>query len=223
MTTALDKALDSMVSHIESVNAAREDLDVQMLIKAFEGAAFANFDEDDIGSELADIASNVAFDSRAFALSGTGGIKQANKSRSDIQAARDRLVTMMQDLRKAKSKTAKVLRTATVFLREKDLISGSTAKQADDFCAVTLREIAYRHETIESLISQVKDTLVLIDSKSRSLDSWFTLHKQYVFITGNRGPRGEQETFDRASQGRGLGKHRDSSGEEDDEDYDDEE
>lgn len=204
--TSLADAIDAVVAETETVALLREDMVIKQLLKSFKNAAFTHVDEPGILDELAAMAEQVTFSSKAFPLDGTAGIEQANKFRTKLQAVRERLVALDQDLRNTQVKTARVFRVGIVYLRQQDGVQGSTAKHTDDLCSVVLREIVELQETVKLLMDQVKETLSLVDGKTRSLDAWFSLHKQYVFMTANRGPRGEQETHDKASKGTPAGR-----------------
>jgi hypothetical protein len=117
-------------------------------------------------------------------------------------------MAISQKLRETKLMTHRVMRVGQVYIRQLDAVDG-TGKHMDDLCAVALREIVEHFETLTALIVDTKETLKVVDEKSKTLDAWFVLHKQYVFMTGaSRGPYGEQETHDRASKGKSLGRRR---------------
>lgn len=194
---SLSDAIDAAVAHTEVVSSAREDKIVSNLIKAYLKAPWAQFDAEAISEELSELSASVTFDTKAFPLDGTRGIKTARNARIELQAIRDRLVSLDRSLREGLSKTAKVLRVGLVYLRKSDVFKEKTAKHLDAIAEVCLREIVENQETMKLLLDEVKETLSTIDSKAKVLDSWFSLHKQYVFMTGmSRGPRGEQETYD---------------------------
>jgi len=208
--TDLEEALDAVIEHTAIVSEIRSDLVLRRLVKSYQKAGFAKFDEDEIGDELRDLSDRVAFDTSAFPIDAIEGIKAAASARMDLQAARDRLVSLSRKLREGISKSSRVLRVGLVYIRQRDDIKRvPTAKHKDDVANVSLREIVESYESMKLLLDEVKETLSAIDDKSKVLDAWFLLHKQYVFMSGDRGPRGEQDTNDEAR--RQLGKKRQRS------------
>lgn len=206
----LEAALEAALGENETVAELRGDLVVKKILKGFGAAGFVQFDEDEITEELSDLSIRVAFDSDGFPLDGMTGVKNAARARMDLQAARDRLISISRALRHGIVKTNKTLRIAQVYLRQKPAIQKvSTAKHKDEMALVALREIVEKQESMKMLLEDVRETLSGVDDKARVLDSWFALHKQYVFHTVNRGPRGEQETHKEASRPRRqLGRRR---------------
>jgi hypothetical protein len=204
--TDLHQAIENIIAETEVVSEIREDPVIKKLIRMYLKAPFAQFDESTIEDELVDLSNRVAFDTQAFPIDALAGVKAAAKARMDLQAARDRLISLSRRLRSGLSKANKVLRVGQVYIRQgESLKKVSTAKHKDDIAYVALREIAESYESMKLLLDEVKETLSGIDDKSKVLDAWFLLHKQYVFMAGKRGPYGEQETHEEASS---LGRRR---------------
>lgn len=183
---SLNGAIDALVDDISAVSAIRENEVLKKLIEAFNAAPWTQIDAEAIIEELTEMSANVAFDTKAFPLEGTKGLIKAKRSRLELQSVRDRLTAMSRDLRQTLVKTAKVIRAGTVYIRALDVAQSRTAKQLDDLCAVALREIVDYYETTKGLVQEVREVTTLIDTKTKTLDSWFSLHKQYVFLTGAR-------------------------------------
>lgn len=191
----LQDALGEMLDSTALVVTLRDDAVIKKLISAFKGANFAKFDPDALLEELSEIANSAAFDIDGFPLDGTDGIEAAAAHRFKLQALRDRLVALHKKLREANSKISRTYRLATVHLRQHELMKGMTVKAQDDVAYACLREIADIQENMKLVFESAKDALTSIDDKTRTLDAWYSLHKQYVFMTANRGPKGDEEGY----------------------------
>jgi hypothetical protein len=206
---SLSDAIDAVVAETPLVEQLRKEEVIKRLIEAFKQVPWVtNLDPEALTDELTELATSVSFSTKEFPLHGTGGIAKAKTARMQLQSTRERVMAISQKLRETKLMTHRVMRVGQVYIRQLDAVDG-TGKHMDDLCAVALREIVEHFETLTALIVDTKETLKVVDEKSKTLDAWFVLHKQYVFMTGaSRGPYGEQETHDRASKGKSLGRRR---------------
>jgi hypothetical protein len=195
----LDDAAEEVIDAVTVVVTLREDLVIKRLITAFRAANFAKFDPEALLDELNDIANDAAFDSEGFPLDSTDAIVAAAKHRFKLQALRDRLISITKRLREAMSKVARTYRLALVNLRQNDLLKSMTVKAQDEVVFGVLREIADVQDSMKLVKDSVQDALTSIDDKTKTLDAWFALHKQYVFMTANRGPKadGDEEATPR--------------------------
>ena len=214
---SLSDAIDAVVAETATVSAIRADPVVQQLLNAYKRTGWAKVDSANLTEEIAECASYAGFDTTAFPLRGTGGIKNSRNARLALQAYRDRLMAIQRPLREGISKTNRVLRIGFVYLRQNPLLKGMTVKHSDAVCEVSLREIVESQETLKFLSGEVTEALNAIDHKTKTLDAWFNLHKQYVFMNG-KSPYGDQETHDKASQQQAskLGKRRQQTDDADD-------
>ena len=196
MKSKLKAATEEVIEATTVVAVLREDAIIKRLIVAFQAANFAKFDPDALLTELNDIANNAAFDGEGFPLESTEGIKNAAKHRFKLQALRDRLISINKRLREAMAKVGRTYRLTVVHLRQHENIKSLTVKAQDDVVFAVLREIADVQDDMKLVMDSVKESLSSIDDKTRTLDAWFALHKQYVFMTANRGPKddGNEET-----------------------------
>ena len=206
---SLANVIDATVAHMPLALSIRSDMVVESLLRSYKKVR-TNMDVEAILSELSDIAVKVSLDGTAFPLDTTAGLAQARDSRFGLQSLRDRVTTISGSAKKQLSRYRKVYRVGYLYVRQKPEVTALTAKLADSICEVSLREIVEDIDDMKEVISSAKETLSSLDAKSSTVDSWFALHKQYVFMLGkSRGPRGEEETYNNASngqRGRGIGR-----------------
>ncbi len=207
MSKTVAKAAEEVVEATSVVQDLRGEVVINKLIAAFQLAKFAKFDPEALLEELTDIANDAAFDSEGFELDSTDGIADAVKHRFKLQALRDRLVKINQRLRESMSKIGRTYRLALVYLRQHDMVRSLTVKAQDEIAFAALREIADAQDNMKLVMDSVRDTLQSIDDKTRTLDAWFSLHKQYVFLALNRGPRSDGDEENSKAPKR-LGKSR---------------
>ena len=189
MSRELTTATEEVIDATSIVVLLRKDLVVKRLIVAFQAANFAKFDPEALLEELNDIANDAAFDGEGFPIDSTQGISNAAKHRFKLQALRDRLISINKKLREATSKVGRTYRLTLVYLRQNEVVKTLTMKAQDDVVFAVLREIADVQDSMKLVMDSVKEALSSIDDKTRTLDAWFALHKQYVFMTANRGPK----------------------------------
>lgn len=179
---------------------------VQQLLKAFKASKRFQIDEDALLEELQDISNTGMV--KSLRLPGTDGLKEAATLRFAVQGARDRVVAMNQELRSVLLAATRTYRTGLVFLRQQPQLAGMTAKAVDDIATLTLAEVSECVQTIERLLVETKETLANLDDRSRVIDSWFSLHKQYVFMSLNRGPSADKDDEEPEQPVRKLGRPR---------------
>ena len=196
MKSKLTAASEEVIEATTVVVALREDGVIKRLITAFQAANFAKFDPESLLEELNDVANDAAFDGEGFPLDSSEGIADAAKHRFKLQALRDRLIGINKKLREAMAKVGRTYRLTMVHLRQHEVIKTLTVKAQDDVVFAVLREIADVQDDMKLVMESVKESLSSIDDKTRTLDAWFALHKQYIFMTANRGPKadGDEET-----------------------------
>ena len=112
----------------------------------------------------------------------------AHTRRIEIQGVRDRLVNVNGQLRGVLMRALRIDRQARVYLRQKQEVMDLTAKAAEDLLAVVLEDVSSVVEHVKLLMDMGKEALTNIDERTRLLDSWFTLHKQYAFLTLSKNP-----------------------------------
>lgn len=188
---ALESVLSRLASKISIVEKYRDDVTVQALITSFKRRKRYAFDPEVLFTELRQIEIDTGFG--AFTLEGTSGIEEANEARTKVRGARSRVVTMSQWLRDVHLGASRVLRVGSVWLRTQEDMRALPAKLSDDVVILTLREIYEVVESTKVIQEQVKEALVSIDDKSRSLDAWFNLHKQYIFLNYGKKNDGDSE------------------------------
>jgi hypothetical protein len=179
---------------------------VQQLLKAFKTSKRFQIDEGALLEELQDIANTGLV--KSLRLPGTDGLKEAAQLRFAVQGARDRVVAMNQELRSVLLAATRTYRTGLVFLRQQPQMVGLTAKATDDVVMLALFEVSECVSTVERLLVETKETLANLDDRSRVIDSWFSLHKQYVFMSLNRGPSADDDDKEPEQPARKLGRQR---------------
>lgn len=192
--TDLDEAARQMRANTSIIQELRSVVIVQQLLKAFKTSKRFQIDEEALLEELRDI-SNAGM-VKSLRLPGTDGLKEAATLRFSVQGARDRVVAMNQELRSVLLSASRTYRTGLVFLRQQPQMAGLTAKATDDVAMLVLAEVSECVQVLERLLVETKETLANLDDRSRVIDSWFSLHKQYVFMSLNRGPSADEEDED---------------------------
>lgn len=204
--TDLEAAARQMRESTGVVVELRGQVLVQQLLKAFKASKRFQIDEDALLEELQDISNTGMV--KSLRLPGTDGLKEAAQLRFAVQGARDRVVAMNQELRSVLLAATRTYRTGLVFLRQQPQLTGMTAKAMDDVATLTLAEVSECVQTIERLLVETKETLANLDDRSRVIDSWFSLHKQYVFMSLNRGPSADKDDEEPEQPVRKLGRPR---------------
>lgn len=204
--TDLEAAARQMRESTGVVVELRGQVLVQQLLKAFKASKRFQIDEDALLEELQDISNTGMV--KSLRLPGTDGLKEAAQLRFAVQGARDRVVAMNQELRSVLLAATRTYRTGLVFLRQQPQLTGMTAKAIDDVATLTLAEVSECVQTIERLLIETKETLANLDDRSRVIDSWFSLHKQYVFMSLNRGPSADKDDEEPEQPVRKLGRAR---------------
>lgn len=190
--TTLEEAFEAMSQASPLVADLRQDLVVARMLSAFQASALSKLNYNAIQQEISTIAAGAAFGTEAFPLEGTSGIDTAWDARLRLQSARDSLLAFSRSLRRAVLKTNRLLRTTRVYMRQLDLTSTIAAKAFDEVVLISLREIASVNEEAKALLEDVNEALEAVNEKTRTLDSWFALHKQYVFLTGGNNRAGTE-------------------------------
>lgn len=204
--TDLEVAARTMRENTGIVMDLRGQVLVQQLLKAFKTAKRFQIDEDALLEELQDIANTGLV--KSLRLPGTDGLKEAAQLRFAVQGARDRVVAMNQELRSVLLAATRTYRTGLVFLRQQPQMVGMTAKATDDIVMLALVEVSECVSTVERLLVETKETLANLDDRSKVIDSWFSLHKQYVFMSLNRGPSADEDDKEPEQSARKLGRQR---------------
>lgn len=204
--TDLEVAARTMRENTGIVMDLRCQVLVQQLLKAFKTAKRFQIDEDALIEELQDIANTGLV--KSLRLPGTDGLKEAAQLRFAVQGARDRVVAMNQELRSVLLAATRTYRTGLVFLRQQPQMVGMTAKATDDIVMLALVEVSECVSTVERLLVETKETLANLDDRSKVIDSWFSLHKQYVFMSLNRGPSADEDDKEPEQSARKLGRQR---------------
>jgi len=204
--TDLEVAARTMRENTGIVMDLRGQVLVQQLLKAFKTAKRFQIDEDALLEELQDIANTGLV--KSLRLPGTDGLKEAAQLRFAVQGARDRVVAMNQELRSVLLAATRTYRTGLVFLRQQPQMVGMTAKATDDIVMLALVEVSECVSTVERLLVETKETLANLYDRSKVIDSWFSLHKQYVFMSLNRGPSADEDDKEPEQSARKLGRQR---------------
>lgn len=204
--TDLEVAARTMRENTGIVMDLRGQVLVQQLLKAFKTAKRFQIDEDALLEELQDIANTGLV--KSLRLPGTDGLKEAAQLRFAVQGARDRVVAMNQELRSVLLAATRTYRTGLVFLRQQPQMVGMTAKATDDIVMLALVEVSECVSTVERLLVETKETLANLDDRSKVIDAWFSLHKQYVFMSLNRGPSADEDDKEPEQSARKLGRQR---------------
>jgi hypothetical protein len=198
---SLSDAIDAVVGELEEVQILRAEPTVHLLLQRFEKMAAMRMDAEEIALEIEDMMGDVPLLSDAFPLQGTAGQKSANRARLKIQAIRDRLVSIDGAAHKSLHLVSRLLKVGTLYLKQQPLVSSKAVKHGDLICEVVLREVTEAKENLHMIRDLAKASLSALDAKSKTLEAWFVLHKQYVFMSyEGKGHRGEQETHNRASE-----------------------
>jgi len=187
----LETAARQMRESTSVIVELRSQVLVQQLLKAFKASKRFQIDEDALLEELQDISNTGMV--KSLRLPGTDGLKEAAELRFAVQGARDRVVAMNQELRSVLLAATRTYRVGLVFLRQQPQLTGMTAKAIDDVGMLTLAEVSECVQNIERLLVETKETLANLDDRSRVIDAWFSLHKQYVFMSLNRGPSADKD------------------------------
>lgn len=191
MSDDLEAASRSLRENTKIVVQLRELVLINQLLKAFKSSKRFQIDEGALLEELETIASTANV--KSLRLPGTDGLKEAAVLRFAVQGARDRVVAMNQELRSVLLAANRSYRTGLVFLRQQPELAGMTAKASEDVVMLVLAEISEFVQLVERLLVETKETLTNLDDRSKTIDAWFSLHKQYVFMSLNRGPNGDKE------------------------------
>lgn len=191
MSDDVEVARANLMAHIGLVTSLRESVLINQLLKSFKASKRYQLDEEAVLEELREIvASSVV---KSLKLEGTSGIQAANERRAAVQGGRDRVVAMNQELRTVLLSAQRVYRTGLVYVRSQPELDSLTAKATEDVALLVLSEVSEVVSTVERLLVETKEVLTNLDDRSRVIDSWFSLHKQYVFMTLNRGPGANEE------------------------------
>lgn len=194
----LSEARGALMTNTSAVMQLRNSVLIQQLLKSFKQSKKYQLDEEALLDELADV--NTTSTVKNFNLDGTAGLSQAAERRFAVQGARDRVVAINQNLRSVLLGANRIYRTGLVYIRSQPEVQGLTAKATEDLASIALDEITEVISSVDRLMSETKEVLTNLDDRSRVVDAWFALHKQYVFMTLNRGNNGGEE-----EKGRRLG------------------
>lgn len=189
--TDLEAAARALRDNTGVVVELRSTVLIQQLLKAFRSSERFQLDEVALLEELQDISKTATV--KSLRLPGTDGLKEAATMRFAVQGARDRVVAMNQELRSVLLAANRTYRTGLVYLRQLPQLSGMTVKATDDVAALVLAEVSECVSIVERLLVETRETLTNLDDRTKVIDSWFSLHKQYVFLSLNRGPYGDKE------------------------------
>jgi hypothetical protein len=165
------------------VTGIRSDLLIQQLLKSATKGPF-DIGYETLCDEIESITQNIPSD--AIPLEGTDGLDIANDRRASIQGSRDRLLKINQNLRKVKLNVDRAFRTAKVYLRQKEELNTLSQKENEEVVATALEELSDLQAQVKVLMDATRESLSAMDDKTRGLESWFVLHKQYVFMALNR-------------------------------------
>lgn len=201
----LEAALESLAQGTEIVERLRNDPVIFMVLKSFKRTRVFQVAVEQLSAEIEELDSMSDFG--AFAMDGVDGITEAAEKREVVRRSRSRLIAINRSLRDVHFRAMRIYRMCVVNLRQNEALSGLTVKHTDDLVSVVLREITATLDDVKRLFDDTKEALTNLDDKSRSIDSWFHLHKEYVFLTYNRGPHA-REPEEEPSSPRKLGSRR---------------
>jgi hypothetical protein len=171
----------ALVSSTHVVTALRNNVLVQQLLRAFRKSPHYQCDDDALMSEMQEIIKTCTF--KHLHLDGVDGLNEQQARRSKLDGARTRLVRMNRELRSLKMAVRKAKRDATVYLRQQPEMAALTAKTSEEVLALVLQEFTDLGDTVDNLLVETKDVLSLMDQNVDTIGSWFSMHKQYVFLT----------------------------------------
>jgi hypothetical protein len=187
----LEQALEALANGTEVVERLRNDTEIFMVLKSFRKRPIFKVDEEALAAEIAILDDKTNFG--AFILGSPSGLKEAGEMRAEVRASRSRLVAISRALRDVHFKASRVYKFCASALRQKDGVSSLTAKNSEEVIGIILREITGTLDTVKRLSEDIKEALTNLDEKSKGIDAWLHLHKEYVFLTLNQGPHGVED------------------------------
>ncbi len=196
-------ATRALATATQSVTGLRADPLVRQLLKAFKRSASFNIDVDRLSETITMMDRESDFG--IFELDGDSGLVAANEARVKIRNARSTVIGINKDLRKVLVSAKRIRRVAAGWLREQEFVKSLTAKATEEALDLILTEVTDTLENVDRLMAEVKDTISGLESKQSSIDAWFNLHKQYVFLNYSRGHHGDEK--DNTGPARKLGRN----------------
>lgn len=198
----LDQALRNVSDKIEVANALRENVLIKSVLDTVRSGKRYTFDAEDLSNEVGAIGMQTDFDA-ALELGSTEEEEKANRIRFELRSARSRLIAMNRGLRRLLLHLNRAHRICATHIKSDGMLAEvkATAKVADDIVTIALREITDKVEEVELLLTEVREAIGDLDDKNGTIDAWFFMHKQHVFLTLNRRPAGDEENQERQYRG----------------------
>lgn len=184
--TPLFRATEEIATSIQVVENLRRREAVARLLVAIKAGKIWDFNEKALVDEIALLTDATGI--RDFDLEGTAGLEEAVTSRTNLQRQMSRLVEINRQLRGVQRIAQRVMRTGALWVRQEDIVAQMTKADAAEVTSMVFRELTDVLDSAKRLLDETKDATMLLTDRIRAIDSWFALHKQYTFLTLNRGP-----------------------------------
>lgn len=181
----------------EAISEIRDDIVVSKLLKAYKKSRSAKLDTEGIFEEVEDMMDTIQFTPNSLNLDGAQGLKESKDLRIRIISVRDRLMSIGNKLALSEAMATRVFNKTTSYILTSDV--GETlrkqklsVRQADAVVHAALEEVTHIMDDVSFLKGRVSSALTECNEKTRALDSWVNIHKQYMFFN-NRGPDDNQD------------------------------
>jgi hypothetical protein len=145
-------------------------------------------DFDAVQSELTviNMRSNKLFREKTLALGSRSSLELIAQARLRIQAERDRCVEILNEMRTVNTLSDELYTTGSSYIRQQPMMKGFTADATSNIIDVALRELTSCWNNSELIIAQGQEVTRNLDAKTRALDTWLGIYREYVFVSGSQ-------------------------------------
>ncbi len=184
MEDDLKKALRA-IDGTDAIRDIRKDVVMSHILSAWAKSKASNIDVDSLFEEINDMLEEIEFTPNGMNLDGMQGIEENKNLRMRIVSVRGRLMGISNKLAYFDSLAGRVMVKATSYLLTSDILPDKklSVKQTEALFQVALEEVSTSIEDISFLKGRLTLALNECNEKTRALDSWINLHKQYMFFT----------------------------------------
>ena len=213
MRDEVSEILRNMLESSTVISAIRRDIVVSKICAAFKKTTAANLDVEELFDEINSMREDIVYSREGMDLDGPQGITENLEFRSEVNAVRDRLNALAEKLALYEYKTKKVYdTTVSHIITDEDtmlLLKPLTVKQKEAVLYTALEEITSAIADIDFIKGRVHATLTECNDKTKSLDAWVNLHKQYMYFFNTRGgEHGQEQKGSWGSEGRESSKRK---------------
>lgn len=169
----------------DAVDELRADPVVKAVLKSFKKNAQFSVNFDAIHAELREITkTSKSFAPGKIQLNDLTSLKHAAKMRVFTQAQRDRVTEICNEMRSLHAKSHDVWMATTAYIRQSEVLSKFYASAVDPIIYAALREVAVFVDRAESMIDEAMAVIYNLDARTRTIDDWVNINKQYVYMSG---------------------------------------